>query len=319
MLRDFIKGYFSFTSKERKGIIIIVSLILLILFLPFLFPYFTKKVFYNHAEFDKEITQLKILKNDSSYRKNFYNNYENEYANDYSLSAGKRSESIPAEVFYFDPNTATPGEWKKLGIKDKTIKTIQNYVSKGGKFYKPEDISKIWGLAAPDVQRLIPYIRISFVAKEYASFEKKEYPKTLSPYSPGTIQPVDVNLADTSAYIRLPGIGSKLSQRIISFRDKLGGFYSIDQVGETYLLPDSTFQKIKRYLLLSNTPIKKININTASVDEMKVHPYLRYNLANAIFQYRQQHGNFNSVEEIKKIMIVSEEIFIKLSPYLSIE
>ena len=81
--------------------------------------------------------------------------------------------------------------------------------------------------------------------KEYTSFEKKEYPKTTSPYTAKAIQPVDINLADTSDFINLPGIGSKLSQRIIAFRNKLGGFYSIDQVGETYLLPDSTFQKIK--------------------------------------------------------------------------
>ncbi len=319
MWRDFIKDYFSFTAKERKGIIIIISIILLVLFLPLLFPYFNKKVSYNHSDFEKEITQLKTLKNDSAHRKIYNNNYENEYANDYSLSPGKKSEPIAAEVFYFDPNTASASDWTKLGIRDKTIKTIQNYISKGGKFYKPEDISKIWGLPPSDVKRLVPYVRISLAAKENASFEKNEYPKPLSPYSPKTIQPVDINLADTSAYISLPGIGSKLSQRIISFRDKLGGFYSIDQVGETYLLPDSTFQKIKHYLILGNTSIKKLNINTSSVDDMKVHPYLRYNLANAIFQYRQQHGNFNSVGEIKKIMIVTDEMFIKLSPYLSIE
>lgn len=130
---------------------------------------------------------------------------------------------------------------------------------------------------------------------------------------------VDVNLADTTAFIALPGIGSKLSQRIISFRDKLGGFYSIEQVGETYLLPDSTFQKIKPRLVITKTVIKKININTASIEEMKLHPYLRYNVANAIFQYRQQHGNFNSVEDIKKIMLVTEDIFNKALPYLTIQ
>lgn len=319
MWRDFIKDYFSFTNKERKGIIIIVAIILLFFFLPFASPYFTKKVSYNHEEFEKEIAQLNILKNDSVRRNNFYNNYENEYANDYSLPAGKKSELLPVAVFYFDPNTTTANDWKKLGIRDKTIKTIQNYVSKGGKFYKPEDIGKIWGLSPSDAQRLIPYVRISILAKEYASFEKKEFPKTSASYSPKSIPPVDVNLADTSAYISLPGIGNKLSQRIIAFRNRLGGFYSIEQVGETYQLPDSTFQKIKHYLILGNTQIKRININTASVDDMKVHPYVRYNLANAIFQYRQQHGNFISVEEIKKIILVSEETFIKLSPYLSVE
>ncbi len=318
MWKDFIKDYFSFTAGERKGVIIIISIILLILFLPYLYAYFTKKASYDHQQFEKEIAQLKILK-DSGNSKIFKNNYDNEYANDYSLLPGKKSVAIAAEVFYFDPNTATTSDWRRLGVRDKTIRTIQNYISKGGKFNKPEDISKIWGLAPSVVQRLIPYVRIRVVAKEYASYEKKEYSKTPTSYLPKTIHQVDVNLADTSAYITLPGIGSKLSSRIIAFRNKLGGFYSIDQVGETYLLPDSTFQKIKHYLILGNTPIKKLNINTSSVDEMKAHPYLRYNLANAIFQYRQQHGKFNSVEEIKKIMIMTEEIFIKLSPYLSIE
>src|SRR6185437_7375519 len=108
-----------------------------------------------------------------------------------------------------------------------------------------------------------------------------EYAKTSSPYVVKAIQIIDVNLADTTALISLPGIGSKLAQRIIAFRNKLGGFYSIEQVGETYLLPDSTFQKIKPKLTIVGNNVKQININVASIDEMKAHPYLRYNLANA--------------------------------------
>ncbi len=314
MWKDFIKDYFSFTAKERKGIIVVVSITLFIIFLPFFFPYFTKKDSYDHQEFEKEVAQLKALKNDST-RDGFENNYEN----DYSLLPGRKSLQIYAEVFFFDPNTASADDWKRLGLKQKTIKTIQNYISKGGKFYKPEDIGKIWGLTPSDARRLIPYVKIHGLEKTYAAFEKKEYPKTLVLYSPKKIQQIDINLADTSAYISLPGIGSKLSQRIVAFRNKLGGFYTIDQVGETYMLPDSTFQKIKQFLTHGDVPVKKININSASIDEMKVHPYLRYNLANAIFQYRQQHGNFNSVDDVKKIVIVSEDVFNKVSPYLSTE
>ena len=180
-------------------------------------------------------------------------------------------------------------------------------------------MSKIWGLSPSDAQRLVPYVSIKNAAKENTSFEKKEYPKMSSPYVAKTIQPIDINLADTTAFISLPGIGSKLAQRIIAFRNKLGGFYSIEQVGETYLLPDSTFQKIKPKLTIINSNVKQININMASIDEMKAHPYLRYNLANAIFQYRQQHGNFNSVEEIKKIMLVTETTYNKISPYLVVK
>src|SRR5690606_11783356 len=120
------------------------------------------------------------------------------------------------------------------------------------------------------------------------------------------------------ALISLPGIGSKLSQRIITFRDKLGGFYKIEQVAETFGLPDSTFQKIKLRLVLNETSINQLNINTATIDEIKIHPYFKYAVANAIVQYRTQHGNYNSVEDIKKIMTIDTELFNKIVPYLKV-
>ena len=130
---------------------------------------------------------------------------------------------------------------------------------------------------------------------------------------------LDINLADTAAYIALPGVGNKLALRIVSFREKLGGFYSIDQVGETYGLSDSSFQKIKQYLVVNTTYVKKINVNTASLETLKAHPYIRYAIANAIIAYRNEHGYFASMEDIKKIQVISDELFKKLLPYLSIE
>ena len=118
------------------------------------------------------------------------------------------------------------------------------------------------------------------------------------------------------AFIALPGIGNKLALRIVNFRDKLGGFYSIDQIGETYGLPDSVFRKIKPFLKLETNLVKKININTATKDEMKSHPYIKWNLANAIVEYRNQHGNFSSLEDLKKISLITTEVFDKIKFYL---
>jgi competence protein ComEA len=314
MWKQFVKEYLSFTRKERLGIISVVLLILFFTILPFFYPYFIKKEMADGTAFEKEMARLRI---DSSGKKNYTKSFDNEYYNDYSPNVKYVSKKI--ETFTFDPNTATTTDWIRLGVREKTASTIQKYISKGGRFYKPEDIKKIWGLSKPDVQRLLPYVSIKNVAREYPRFEKKEFAKNSTSYAPRVIQKIDVNLADTAAFIALPGIGSKLSKRIISFRDKLGGFYSVEQVAETYLLPDSTFQKIKSYLFVSNSSIKRININTASVDEMKAHPYIKYNMANAIFQYRQQHGNYVNVEQIKKIMIITDEMYQKAAPYFSVE
>ncbi len=308
-----LKEYFSFTKKERKGILILVSVIIFISILPYFFHLFVKDEPIDSKEFAQEIAALKI---DSSKSKNYSKNEEG-YFNDYTPSY-KKEEKIKRELFYFDPNTASANDWIRLGVRKRTAETIQKYISKGGKFYRPQDIKKIYGLSEADANSLIPYVTISSAKKEYPSNENK-FPSTKTYQNKYLIQPVDINVGDTSAYVALPGIGSVLSKRIISFREKLGGFYSVDQVAETYNLPDSTFEKIKKYLVLNSKAIKKININSASVDEMRSHPYISYKIANAIFQYRQQHGDFASVEDLHKIMMITEEFFNKTSPYLSIQ
>ncbi len=317
-MKDLLAQYFSFTKKERTGTFVLLTFILFFILLPFLYPLFIKEKKIDAANFEKAMATLKIKQQDSTQPLAQQNNFdESNYQNYYQPSEKNYyNKKIKGELFYFDPNTATTADWQRLGIRDKTITTIQNYLNKGGHFYKAEDIGKIWGLRPDEVQRLIPYIQI--VAKENnyptKNYETKTYDKPK--YTPPVL---DVNDADTTAFIALPGIGSKLANRIVTFRNKLGGFYKIDQVAETFALPDSTYQKIKPRLTISNTVTKQININTATLDELKAHPYLRYNIANAIIQYRNQHGNFNTVADIKKIMLVTDEVYNKVMPYLTVQ
>jgi competence protein ComEA len=318
MWKRFVSPYFSFTKKERTGIVALMILILVILVLPFFFSFFISQKKYDHTQFEKEIDVLQIISADSGDTKNYYSKKDDEdnYQDYNEPSYKKYDKPAEGELFYFDPNTLDEAGWKKLGVRDKPIQTIQKYLSKGGKFKTPEDISKIWGLSPELIERITPYVKIAQASepanKQYtpSTYEKKEYKKDIGL--------IDVNLADTTAFIGLPGIGNKLANRIIAFRNKLGGFYKTDQVGETFLLPDSTFQKIRSRLVLSNSTVKQININTATIDELKAHPYIRYYIGNAIIQYRTQHGKFSSIEDIKKIALVTDDIFNKVSPYLKV-
>ncbi len=311
-------NYFNFTRKERNGTIILLIVVLLLTAIPFIYPLVFKEKIIHATDIQHELATLKTKQTDST-KKYYRKNFEEGNSEKYYQPSEKRfhDNRIKGELFYFDPNTISPGDWKKLGVRDKTINTIQNFITKGGKFRQPEDIKKIWGLHEDEVQRLMPFVKIAAAVsivepvKQTAVFNKYE--------SKRSFEKIDINLADTSALIRLPGIGSKLSNRIISFREKLGGFYSIEQVAETFGLPDSVFQKIKPALQLHEKNIKQININTASLDELKQHPYIRYNLANLVVQYRTQHGNFSAINDIKKIMTVTDELYNKLAPYLTIE
>jgi competence protein ComEA len=310
--------YFNFTRKERNGTVVLLIVILLLSAFPFIYPFVFKEKTINDVDIQKEIAILKTKQQDST--KNYYrgnSSFDHDRYDHVPPGRSYQHDQIKGELFYFDPNTISAAGWKKLGLREKTINTIQNFISKGGKFRQPDDIRKIWGLHEDEVQRLLPFVKIN----EAVSITEtvRQSVSYNNPESKRSVGMVDINLADTNALIRLPGIGSKLSNRIINFRDKLGGFYSIDQVAETFGLPDSVFQKIKPLLLLRDKNLKQQNINTASADELKLHPYIRYNLAGLIVQYRTQHGNFSAVSDIKKIMTVTDELYNRLYPYLTIQ
>ncbi len=320
--KEFVSDYLTFTRRDRIAIIAIMLLIAIVFFLP---KAISDSSSLKPANTDTAwIAAMKRIEQKESDNNKQFNQYNNDNSSAYQFDRPINNyySKSKGALFYFDPNTLPTEGWQKLGLRDKTISTIQNYLSKGGKFKKPEDLQRIYGLFPNEFERIAPYIKIESAGEtnNYKDFSnnllsENQPAKTYAPRY--TI--IDINSSDTTAFIALPGIGSKLAVRIINYRDKLGGFYSVNQIGETYGLPDSTFQKIKQYLKLENIPIRKININTATIDELKAHPYIRYSLANPIVAFRNQHGLFAKLEDIKKVMVVTEDVFNKIAPYISIQ
>lgn len=317
--KEMLRDYLSFTRRDRIAILVILLIILAVYFLPLFISSRTTPAV---EPIDTTwITALKKLEQRES-----ASNQNNRYttaANDPSASnrfntVHNNPSASRGELFYFDPNTLQAEGWKKLGLREKTIGTILKFRSKGGRFRKPEDLRKIYGLFSDEYERLAPFISIMTEQKKPAeTVADVARIKPLKNYT-SRYSVIDINLGDTSAFISLPGIGSKLAARIVNFREKLGGFHSIDQVGETFGLPDSTFQMIRRYLKLENAAVKKININTATEDEMKAHPYIRYVLARPIIAYRKENGLFSRLEDIMKVMAVTETTYKKIAPYLTL-
>jgi competence ComEA-like helix-hairpin-helix protein len=159
--------------------------------------------------------------------------------------------------------------------------------------------------------------------KKYIQFKEREYKEAYRPRYPSHSKNhsrqaiIDINTADTSAFIELPGIGSKLASRIVLFREKLGGFYSVQQIAEVYGLKDSVYQKIFPYLKCDAQTVKKLRINAAGKDELKQHPYIRWQIAEALIAYRDQHGGFDSLNDLAKINIIDSVVLTKMIPYLS--
>ena len=117
---------------------------------------------------------------------------------------------------------------------------------------------------------------------------------------------------------KLYGIGKVFSKRIVKFRDKLGGFYDINQIAETYGLPDSTFQEIKPQLILS-TDFSPLHINLLTEDQLAAHPYINWKQAKTLINYRFHHGAYKNVEDIKASMAFKDSTLVKVKPYLSFQ
>jgi competence protein ComEA len=314
---EYILHYFSFTKKERRSAIALLVIIFVLAFLPTLFPFLFAQKKVRDAQFEKDILALKE-KQASDKTDNWQDNGNESSAYYQSKNYGQSNDhyAFHGTMFSFDPNTIDEAGWKKLGLREKTIATILNFRNKGGKFYKAEDIGKIWGLHQDEYERLLPYVEITSIEKkQYPQYAKTEYEKKdygAKPYTPKT---VEINTTDTNALIALPFIGSKLAYRITNFRDKLGGFISVEQIGETWGLQDSVFQKIKTRFTCDANLVKKLNINTDDVNALK-HPYIKWNIANVIVQYHKQHGDYKAIKDLLLTGVVDETLLKKIEPYL---
>ncbi len=230
-------------------------------------------------------------------------------------------EKLPAQAFAFDPNTATESELFRLGLPSRTVKSILNYRIKGGQFRKKEDLEKIYTLSEEDYTRLAPYATFSAPIAAaaprpvmYAAGAWTDAPK------PSAKGPVDINSASLEDWMSLPGIGEKRAQQLLGFREKLGGFISVEQLREMYGLPDSVYQSIKPSLVIHANNIRKINLNAVSVADLDAHPYITKRQAEVIVAYREQHGAFASPDDLDNMRALSDKAWVaKVKPYLGVE
>ncbi len=207
-------------------------------------------------------------------------------------------------LFYFDPNTLSAENWKKLGLNHQQINIIENFRNKGGIFYRPEDFKKIYGISNETYNKLSPYIKI-----------EKNQIKTIKTT---TSLLVDINSASHEELTKIKGIGDYLANGIIWYRKKLGGYIKKEQLLEIKNFRKSTFEQIKTNIIIDATKIKKININFAEVKDLVKHPYLNYNQAKAIVDYRTQNGAYQSINILIEKKVLEVETFNKIKEYLSI-
>ncbi|MES2372413.1 MAG: helix-hairpin-helix domain-containing protein [Bacteroidota bacterium] len=304
-MKRIIKDYFTFSKKERTAIVILLLLIACFIAAPYLYSVKRKPPVVNQALVDF-LAKNKTAAADSgeeniiSFRPPVY-----------------ESRVSDKETFPFDPNTISPEEWKRLGINDKTIRTITNYRNKGGEFRSAEDIRKIWGLKKEEADRLIPFVRLEVKPRPAKPTGDLPNPQTKQPVTRSTPKEIDINTATLEEWKALPGIGEVLANRIIKFRERIGGFVSMEQLHKTYGISDSAFQMIDSYLKLDPANLPKLNLNTASAFDIRRRLNVSAAISKAIVMYREQYGPYQSINDLKKVVLVSDTLFQRVAVLVS--
>lgn len=316
-IADQLQSYFGISKKEARGALVLMVFCLLLLWFPFVFRRFLLPV----LPIEEQPVNLKMLDSLAN---------ELEKANQSKIRKFKpfpkktfaEEPAKPVKLFDFDPNSASIESLERLGIPAFLAKRIDKFRSKGGKFRKKEDLLNIYDFPAELFHKLKRHMIIApanvpgkHISKTETSAENKKAPTFSKPAKP-VIVAFDINTADTTQLVRLRGIGSKLSLRILKFRDALGGFHSAEQYAEIFGLDSIALAELHRYGKV-NSDVKKISINSITAEELGKHAYFKNKrITTTIVNYRNQHGPFQAVDDLRKVRVVDEATLKKIEPYL---
>ena len=219
--------------------------------------------------------------------------------------------------FIFDPNIANYDDFIRLGFKPKVAHTIINYISKGGEFREASDLLRIYGVDTTLVEELYTYIRIA--PTEVGEINAPNEFTTSAARLNTNVSKLDINSADSATLMSLSGIGPVLAGRIIRYRNLLGGYYQLRQLSEVYGINDSLASSLAPYILFDSTKIHKILLNEATYSELIRHPYLKTKQVQSIMTYRRLMKAFNSTQQLVDEGILEEQVYLKVSPYLTLK
>lgn len=326
--KAWVNDYLHFSKKERIGVLVLLAGILVIRLVPYYWPAAPAPPVAVPDSLIALLIQQKTfdsanrMQSGKAWNRKAFGSGENRPAGNSSFEqASGRDQPFKGKLFLFNPNLATATDWQQLGVPEKTIGTILKYREKGGRFRSAEDLFRIYGMPEQLAKRLLPMVRLESIpgsaSGNTAQTSFREHssgqPKKEDPVS--RFKLVRINTADSLDWLALPGIGPKLSGRILSYRHALGGFVAREQIREVYGLADSVYRQLLPMLELDQLEVRKIPVNSATQEELGRHPYIRWKLAQAIIQYRTANGSLKGMEDLGKIHLIDDALLKKLGPY----
>ena len=304
-IQRWVRDYFGFSRSQVNAFLILLPLMMLVVFAPAVWKNYVLPRPYDDAG-DRAMLDSLVGVWEAGLEKDEVGD----------------TDSVASSIFRFDPNTATVEQWRALGLSAASSTRIAHYREKGGKFKVKADLLKIYGIDSAFYHRVFAYIALP--EKKTEAEGKKDlwdnhHKESRESRFKKNIARFDINAADTAQLKSVYGIGEKLSQRILKYRDALGGFVTLEQLKEIYGLDTAVVTRLKtKCVVLPDFRPDRININQADEKRLAAHPYLKSGAARIIVAYRFQHGEFTSLDDLRKIQGLDPKIIDKIAPYLTL-
>lgn len=296
MRNQFVR-LFNFSKKERAAIFLLLTISSLVWIIPGFFS--TKKInpewiTVTPLDLDERVKTMNSRKDSMNKRIHTWND--------------NLINPIKYSLFQFDPNQVSKADLIKLGISDRVASSIINYRLKGGRFKVADDLRKIYGLSPALANQLIPFVVIEATLNT-PSFSAHRHTLSFKPVK------LDINSADSISFAGLPGIGSRLSSRIVRYRERLGGFYELNQLREVYGINDSILKQIDQMIHLDDFSVNRMNINEVDYEKLSRHPYLGYSKARLLISFRKANGKIKNRDDLMKAALFDSISVAKILPY----
>lgn len=231
----------------------------------------------------------------------------------------RQRDTIAIRMEVFDPNTVDSSTLVHLGFKPWQAKNMVKYRAAGGKYRKPEDLKKLYGMTDSMFQALTPYI---YIAREEVdsvaadSLRKDSLPRW-EEENKDTI--LNLRTADTVELKMIHGIGSYRARQIVRYREQLGGFVSVEQVLEAKGMENVDADSLLAHFWIDSVKIEAMNVNSVGLQRLSRHPYLRFEQAQAIYELRRKKIRLDSIQQLQQIECISAETLEKIAPYLNFD
>jgi competence ComEA-like helix-hairpin-helix protein len=231
-----------------------------------------------------------------------------------------KSNRDTLRIYPFNPNFISDHKGYVLGMSVNEIDRLHAHRAEGKFVNSISDFQQVTQIGDSLLAKISPYFKFpEWTRKTAATLPSVNRSRDVGSNSKGAITVSDLNTVSADELRLVRGIGEKLSARIIKFRDRLGGFLEEGQLYHVYGLEREVADRVLvRFKLLSKPNISKININTASIDELAQLIYIPYKLSRAIVAYREENGGITSFEELTEIQGFPEDKIDIIKLYLSL-